>query len=297
MPRARLQCSLRSVRDLLVVSAADETYFPLLEGLVLSICDKPALFDLPIGILDVGLSEASRRWLAGRVTHIAAPGWDVPLRSEMPASFQANVSRPFLPRHFPGYAAYLWIDADAWIQDAEAVSVLRDAARGGRLAICEETDAGYVNAARGGALERFLARIYRESLGFFGRGDLHRRAPLNVGVFALEAEAPHWAAWQTRLREVLARKATFYAEQVALNAAVHRDRLAVTLLPASLNWCCGHGLPALDETSDLLVHPLPPFAPLHVVHMTSASKRTGHDLATTAGGWRRRSLAYDLRRA
>jgi len=281
------------VRDLVVVSAADERFVPLLRGLVASLRDGDGLRDVPLGVLDVGLAAASRAWLESEGATVVAPGWDVPLRSEAPPSFQANVSRPFLPDHFPGFARYVWIDADAWVQRPEAIAILRDACAGGRLAIAPEDDPGYVHVHRDATFRRFLARTYRESLGLLGRGDLHRRAPLNVGVLALEAGAPHWAAWQTSLRKVLARKVTFYAEQIALNAAVRRLELPVALLPASLNWCCGHGLPALDEATGLLVHPHAPHEPLHVVHMTSASKRSAHDLATTSGGTVRRTLLRD----
>ena len=99
--------------DLVVVSAADSGYFPLLQDAVLSV--RALSPEVAIGILDLGLLAHQREWLAERVTHLVQPGWDVdfPGRDRAPQAFQAQVARPFLPRHFPGYEMYFWLDADA----------------------------------------------------------------------------------------------------------------------------------------------------------------------------------------
>src|ERR1019366_3197819 len=73
------------------------------------------------------------------------PGWDLdfPGRAALPRHYQAMTARPYLPRHFPGYETYLWIDADAWVQDDAVLDLFIATARRGELAIVPEIDRGY----------------------------------------------------------------------------------------------------------------------------------------------------------
>jgi len=52
-------------------------------------------------------------------------------------------ARPYLPKHFPGHAVYLWIDADAWVQDDTVLDIFVSGARRGMLAVVPEVDRGY----------------------------------------------------------------------------------------------------------------------------------------------------------
>ena len=36
---------------------------------------------------------------------------------------KSQVSRAFLPKYFPNYEKYLWIDADAWVNSWEAIEL------------------------------------------------------------------------------------------------------------------------------------------------------------------------------
>jgi hypothetical protein len=89
--------------DLLIASAADSAYFALLRDTVLSV--RAQRRNAAIGILDLGLDPAQRDWLGEQRAQVVRPGWDVdfPQRERMPETFKAQVARPFLPRHFPGY--------------------------------------------------------------------------------------------------------------------------------------------------------------------------------------------------
>ena len=128
---------------LLIASGADNSYFPLLRDLVSSILAQRR--DMDIGILDFGLAPEQRDWLAERVAQLVRPGWDIdfPDRERTPEARKAQLSRPFLRRHFPGYETYLWIDADAWLQDWRAVELYLSAAGRDRIAITPEIDRAY----------------------------------------------------------------------------------------------------------------------------------------------------------
>src|SRR5204862_8253618 len=128
---------------LIITSAADSGYFPLLQDAVLSV--RALAPNIAIGILDLGLDAAQRGWLAERRAQLVSPGWDVsfPDQDRTPQTLKAQVARPFLPRHFPGYEMYFWLDADAWLQDWRAVEPFCAAAGRAKLAIAPEFDRAY----------------------------------------------------------------------------------------------------------------------------------------------------------
>ena len=263
-------------RDLLIVSAADAGYFPLLRDLVLSVRAQHST--VGIGVLDLGLAPEQRGWLADRVSHLLQPGWDVdfPRRERAPESFKAQVARPFLPRHFPGYEMYLWIDADAWLQDWRVVELYRAAAGRDRLAIVPEIDRAYKrHYKRPKLFGRTLAwKNYREAFGWRAADRLGRNPMVNCGVFALHREAPHWQAWTRLIARVLLRTRFFYAEQTALNYAIFAERLPVNFLPAYCNWLAGDAAPAFDARRGVFVEPYAPHEVIGVMHLAGPEQKT-----------------------
>jgi len=273
--------------DLIIVSAADSGYFALLQDAVLSVgALRP---QVAIGILDLGLQAAEREWLGARVSHLVEPGWDVnfPGRDRMPRVFQAQVSRPFLPRHFPGYERYFWLDADAWLQDWRVVELYCAAAGRDKLAIVPEIDRAYKrHYKRPKLLGMTLAwKNYREAFGWRAADRLGRNPMVNCGAFALHREAPHWAAWARLIEQVLRRTRFFFAEQTALNYAIFAEHLPANFLPAYCNWMVGDATPAFDAGRGLFVEPYAPHEVLGVVHLAGTdSKDHTFRLARLDGG-------------
>jgi hypothetical protein len=261
--------------DLIIVSGADSGYFPLLHDTVLSV--RALNTTVAIGVLDLGLQPEERDCLAETGATIVQPGWDVefPGRDRMPGSFKAQVARPFLPRHFPGYETYLWIDADAWLQDWRTVELYRAAAGRERLAITVEIDRAYKRHYKRPKLfgATLPWKTYRAGFGWRVADRLGRNPFANVGVFALHREAPHWAAWARLLAHVLQRTRFFYVEQVALNYAIFGEGLSVNFLPAYCNWMVGDAAPAFDPTRGLFVEPFAPHEPIGVIHLAGADAK------------------------
>ena len=46
---------------------------------------------------------------------------------------KSQVSRAFLPKYFPNYEKYLWIDCDAWVNDWNCVELYFKACDNGKL--------------------------------------------------------------------------------------------------------------------------------------------------------------------
>lgn len=263
-------------RDLLIVSGADTGYFPLLQDLVLSVRAHRA--SVPIGVLDLGLAPEQRAWLAERVEHVVHPDWDLefPGRERAPESFKAQVARPFLPRHFPDYEMYLWIDADAWLQDWRAVELYLVAAGRSQLAIVPEIDRAYKrHYKRPKLFGRTLAwKNYREAFGWRAADRLGRNPMVNCGVFALHRDAPHWQVWRRLITQVLQRTRFFYAEQTALNYAIFAERLPANFLPSYCNWLVGDAAPAFDARRGLFVEPYAPHEIIGVMHLAGPEQKT-----------------------
>jgi hypothetical protein len=285
---------------LVIVSGADSAYFPLLRDLVLSVrAHNP---EAAIGILDVGLQPAECRWLEPRVTRLVQPGWDIdfPGRSHLAEARKAQFARPFLPRHFPGYDTYLWIDADAWLQDPRVVELYARAAAGGGLAIVPEIDRAYKRHYKRPKLFGLTLtwKNYREAFGWRVADRLGRNPMVNCGVFALRGDAPHWAVWARIIERVAQRTRFFFVEQTALNYAIFAEHVPVDFLPAYCNWMPGDAAPAFDPDRGLFVEPYSPHEVIGIMHLAGPDQKAGiFRLRRLGGGEIETSLRYSESRA
>ena len=292
-----------------IVCAADRNYFDLLKGLIDSIQDKPEGQSVPISVLDLGFTEEQRSWLDTWVAHRVEPTWDfdVPAKFEAPSHFRALLARPYLPRYFPGYDVYHFIDADAWVQDWSAVEIYVEAARSGKLAITPQIDraynTNYKRPKRLGRTQNF--KSFKWSYGWKTADRLGRNPILNAGIFALAHDAPHWSLWADAIKRALNRKTLLprkgwpllhfkLVEQTALNSVVFGDKAPAAFLPATCNWFCALAAPMADTQSGLLVEPNEPFTPLGIIHLAGEDFQN-HDftLKTTTGGQITTRLRYD----
>lgn len=286
--------------SLLVVTAADARYFELAAGAIASIRERTGREDVKIAFLDLGCTPEQLRWLQSQVQFIRAAEWefDFPARAQAPAHHKGLLVRPYLRRYFPGHDLYLWIDADAWVQDWSAVELfLRGAARRRGLAIVPEIDRG--SRIQYGGLPGYwewARRYYAMSFGASVASELCSYPMLNAGVYALHRDAPHWEAWDEALRRGLRQATeTYMADQAALNLVVHRGALfdRTELLPAWCNWTCHYGLPAWDAAAERFVEPYLPHHPIGILHL-SGVKHDRVRLTTTALGAAEVSLRYAL---
>ena len=289
-----------SDQKLIIVSLAEKGYFSLIRDLVLSV--RALRPEVKIGILDLGFEPAQRDWLAERVEHLVAPDWDVefPHRAQTPNLLKAAVARPFLPRHFPGYEMYVYIDSDAWVQRWETIELYCSAAGRDRIAITPEIDRAYKRHYK---RPKFLGmtlqwKHYREAFGWRVAHRLGHNPMVNGGAFALHSEAPHWEAWQRAITRVLQRTRFFPAEQIAMNYLIFGERLPANFLPSYCNWMPGDAAPAFDRSRRLFVEPYVPHQPIGIMHLAgSDAKSRTFQLATTDGGTLETSLRYGETRA
>ena len=184
-----------------------------------------------------------------------------------------------MPRYFAGFSHYVWIDADIWVQDSRFIDDYLEAAQETGFAIVKERERAYRLQPwlLGWTVKNFVA-MYGLPRGLY----LCCCKPINNGVFALAADAPHWAAWAKYYREGLERSGKLY-NQFSLAAAIHLDRLPVAYMPGTHNWICDRGFPMWDPERQIFCAPYPGWAPISVMHLAGPAKKGRYRVATTEG--------------
>jgi hypothetical protein len=267
--------------EVAIVSASNDQYFYLLDGLIASLESAKLPSNFNLCVYDVGLTPQQVQNLASRNVTIVAPPWtlDFPKQSEAPRWFRAMTNRPCLPKHFPGHETYLWIDADSWLQRPEGIYAAVEGARQGSVAIVAERFGKSIvypkrNKVGGfrdvwsteGSVRRNLAKCYRDC---FGAENEHRaqQACFNTGFFALRGDSPIWDQWLESIRQGLGRAFNKLVEQQALSLGILEGRIPVATLSNFYNWNLACMEPLYDTAAGQIVDP-DERRPLGLVHLT-----------------------------
>ena len=259
-----------------IVSLADSNYFSLLDELIDSIKRFEESKDTAICILDAGLSEEQKNKLSSKVDEIKSAEWDI----KVPESkikgrewLKSQVSRAFLPKYFPNYEKYLWIDADAWVNSWEAIELYYKGCEKNKLSIATSADRAYGRVLRAewvfGSFARIKSQNYKHAKSSGFSENIARQVALkphlNIGVFALESNAPHWKIWQKNLKIALSAGKIWGSEQIAMNITIYCDQQEVEILPAYCNWTLIEVL-KFDKKQNTLVEPYLPNHKIGIVH-------------------------------
>ena len=261
-----------------IISLADSNYFELLNELVDSITSFEERKNIAICILDAGLTDQQRDILSKKVDEIKSAEWDIEVSAFKVKGrewLKSQVSRAFLPKYFPGYEKYLWIDADAWVNSWDAIELYFKGCENNKLSIATSADRAYGRVLRAdwvfGSFARIKSQNYKhaKSSGFSEKiaREVALKPHLNIGVFALEINAPHWNVWQKNLKLALKKGRIWGSEQIAMNITIYSDNLAVEILPAYCNWThIGYGGFKFDKERNTLVEPYLPNHEIGIVH-------------------------------
>ena len=265
------------MKENVIVSLADSNYFELLNELIDSIKRFDESKNVAICILDAGLTEDQKLKLSQKVDDIKSAEWDikVPAFKVMGKEWlKSQVSRAFLPKYFPGYEKYLWIDADAWVNKWEALDLYFKGSNANKLAISTSADRSYGRVLRAdwliGSIAKVKSQNYKHAKSSGFSETVARKIALmphlNIGVFCLNADAPHWVVWQKNLKQALSSGKIFGSEQVAMNIAIYVDDLEIEILPAYCNWTLINRL-KFDTVNNTLVEPYLPNHEIGIIHL------------------------------
>ncbi|SVC15339.1 uncharacterized protein METZ01_LOCUS268193 [marine metagenome] len=265
------------MKENVIVSLADSNYFELLNELIDSIKRFDESKNVAICILDAGLTEDQKLKLSQKVDDIKSAEWDikVPAFKVMGKEWlKSQVSRAFLPKYFPGYEKYLWIDADAWVNKWEALDLYFKGSNANKLAISTSADRSYGRVLRAdwliGSIAKVKSQNYKHAKSSGFSETVARKIALmphlNIGVFCLNVDAPHWVVWQKNLKQALSSGKIFGSEQVAMNIAIYVDDLEIEILPAYCNWTHIYRL-KFDTVNNTLVEPYLPNHEIGIIHL------------------------------
>jgi len=272
-----------------IVSLADSNYFDLLNELVDSIKTFDKSKDVAICILDAGLTSEQKKILSKKVDEIKSAEWDI----EVPANkvkgkewLKSQVSRAFLPKYFPDYDKYLWIDCDAWVNDWESVELYFKACDDGKLGITQSLGPGYKIISKVNWLFGKIAIIksqnfkhaVKSKIGLSKARKLAFAPHINIGVFSLEKNSPAWTSWQENLKQTLKSGNIFGSEGLAINMSVYIDELETEFLPLNCNWIASNLLPKFDEIQNTFVEPYLPNYKIGIMHLAAGIWNNNRDM-------------------
>ena len=272
-----------------IVSLADANYFPLLNELVDSIKRFEESENVAICILDAGLEKEQIEKLSKKVDEIKPAEWDI----EVPGYkvkgkewLKSQVSRAFLPKYFPSYEKYLWIDCDAWVNDWNSVDLYFKACNNGKLGITQTIGPGYKITSKVNWLFGKLALIksqnfkhaVKSKIGYADARKLAFAPHINIGVFSLKKNSNGWSVWQNNLSKTLKAGNIFGSEGLAINMSVYIDDLETEFLPLNCNWITSNMLPKYDEKHNIFVEPYLPNYKIGIMHLAAGIWKDGRDM-------------------
>jgi len=258
----------------IIISGADDLFFDLLFDLISSLNQFNHKLSDSIGILDFGLSRTNLDKLSGLVDFVVKPTPEFMIDTGLRVNsyLAARFSRPFLPQYFPNYDAYLWLDADTWVQNPFAINLLFNAAQKNAIGIVSESDqtsnASNVNANVEQWILNKLSNFYPDD-GIA----LYRSNPYyNSGVFALRGDMPHWSLWKKYYKAGIDNAKETYSDQTALNYALWKESLPIHILPSVCNWCCHLVKPKFSLQNKKFCDPNKPHHEIGIMHLTARTK-------------------------
>ena len=263
-----------------IVSLADSNYFNLLNELIDSIKQFDQSNSVAICILDAGLEKAQLNELSSKVDEIKNAEWDIQVSSIKVRGkewLKSQVSRAFLPKYFPNYEKYLWIDCDAWVNDWNAIDLYFKACENGKLGITQTIGPGYRIMSKVNWLFGKIAVIKSQNFKHaisskIGMDDARKLAfapHVNIGVFSLQKNSSCWDVWQKNLETTLKSGQIFGSEGLAINMSIYIDNVETEFLPLNCNWIASNLLPKFDEKEHIFVEPYLPNTKIGIMHLAA----------------------------
>ena len=277
------------MKNNVIVSLADSNYFDLLNELIDSIKKFEQSKNVSICILDAGLTEDQKNKLSEKIDEIKIADWDIEVPERKVSGkewLKSQVSRAFLPKYFPGYKKYLWIDCDAWVNDWQSVELYFKACENGKLGITQTMGPGYKIVSKVkwifGKLALIKSQNFKHAINSKIGIDKARKlafAPhINIGVFSLEHDSSCWKSWQDNLAITLKSGKIFGSEGLAINMSVYVDDVDTEFLPLNCNWIASNLLPKFDEEKQTFVEPYLPNYNIGIMHLAAGLWKDDKDM-------------------
>ena len=272
-----------------IVSLADSNYFELLNELIESIKRFEQSKNVSICVLDSGLTKEQHNELSKKVDEIKKAEWDIEVPNYKVKGkewLKSQVSRAYLPKYFPNYEKYLWIDCGAWVNDWNSIDLYFKACNDGKLGITQTMGPGYRVMSKVKWIYGKLAIIKSQNFkhAIASKIDINNARKLafaphiNIGTFSLEKNSKCWEIWQKNLRKTLSAGNIFGSEGLAINISVYIDEVNTEFLPLNCNWIASNLLPKYDEKNQTFVEPFLPNNKIGIMHLAAGIWKDNKDM-------------------
>jgi len=182
------------MNNLAIVSACSDKYFHLFLELLHSIKKNVELKKIDICLIDNGLNEKNLSYNKKKVQIISPV---IKFIKNSPVDPFEYVQL-FLPKYFPNYKKYIWIDADCWLNSGSAIKMLIEASNKGYFAISSMGDRDCPGAMiridwlfrnMGIVKSQNIKHSFKLGLSTKEARYLGLKPHLNAGVFALDKKS------------------------------------------------------------------------------------------------------------
>ncbi len=258
-----------------IVSGGDTKYFQLLKELAHSIRDKPEGNNIKIVYLDGGLSDNDIAYFSNLNINVIDPGWCHPIakkRAQGRNFLKINIAKLHLDKLIPDTEILIWIDADAWVQNFEFISLYNIVARKNKLAVVSQAsrlqthhiqfrkwffhlvdirNILYKNARRSGMKSSEIK-------------SLQARPTLNAGSYGLHINAPHWEQFRFWQNQILNKGRLFTSDQLAMGLTIYHDNYTYEAMPDICNYM---GPWRFNIEEGLFIDYYAPYTPVSIMHL------------------------------
>lgn len=183
-----------------------------------------------------------------------------------------------LPKYFPEYDKFIWIDSDAWVNSWGGIETLINASANNKFAISSMADRHTNFLIRIIWLFRNIGIIKSQNLKHSIKMGLSQnlfrkiglKPHLNAGIFALNKKSKFWLIWQNYFKKL---KGPAYGKnQLSMNLAVYENLDLVNILPHYIN-CLPNPLNVIFDTKKkLFVEKFFPHNEIGMMHLASGAR-------------------------
>tara|TARA_B100001059_G_C17772909_1_gene549506 strand:+ start:405 stop:1307 length:903 start_codon:yes stop_codon:yes gene_type:complete len=265
--------------SLTIVSGGDTKYFELLKDLLFSLKNLEIKDNLDIYFLDGGLQESEKVYFSSFGVNVIDPGWPNKL-SKIKAGkknhLKVELAKVHLDKLIPNSQNIIWIDADAWVQNVNAIEIIKSVIIKKKLAIVSQASR---LQERHMSLKKVFGPLYilknilyknatKANLKKEIINSMVARPTLNAGVFGISSDSPHWKRlryWQ-KIFLNNPRVRIFTTTQLALGIISYYEKLPFEALPDICNYM---GPYRWSKKLNLFIDLYAPYHPVGIIHLVS----------------------------
>lgn len=272
------------MKKIAIVTGADKKYLPFLKNLIHSLSNTRSLEVADLCILDVENNSDYLNEVNEFIHKKVKPSFSLKLKFEDTENwFKLLTERPFIKDYFPGYEKYIWLDADTYVLNIDAINNLDEATKYKDIAISPEVNEAYIFKNKKFGIKKKFFSLYKISGWSFKNykkyfseqiaEDLFFKPLFNNGVFCLKSSSRIWDMWKKEYQAALDKAPTSYGiktDQLSLNKVMYENFELVSVMNSISNWIIDKSEPIiLDKENNIFMTPSYPRKKINILHFTN----------------------------